>query len=53
MLRGGLNIMKTASILLLLCSFLLAGCGGGNDPVNEGKDKPVQAKKEKTKEKEK
>ena len=46
-------IVKTASMVLLLCSILLAGCGGGNDPVNQGKDKPVQSKKEKTTEKEK
>jgi hypothetical protein len=37
--------MKSAWIILLLFSLLLAGCGGGNDPVNEGKDKPVPPKK--------
>jgi len=25
----------------------MAGCGGGSEPVNEGKDKPVPPKKDK------
>jgi hypothetical protein len=33
--------------LLVGLLMALAGCGGGNDPVNEGKDKPVPAKKDK------
>jgi hypothetical protein len=39
--------MKSAPILLLLVCLLLTGCGGTNEPVNEGKDKPVPQKKDK------
>lgn len=33
-----------AAILLVLATLLLAGCSGGTEPVNEGKDKPVKKK---------
>jgi len=39
--------MKSASIIFLLVSLLITGCGSDNSPVNEGKDKPVPAKKDK------
>lgn len=31
-------------VALVLCLFML-GCGGGPDPVNEGKDRPVSSEK--------
>lgn len=37
-------------VLLVLCS-MLPGCNGGNEPVNQGKDKPVPPKKENDKSK--
>jgi PBP1b-binding outer membrane lipoprotein LpoB len=43
--------MKSTYLLFLLLSLFLAGCGGDNHPVNEGKDKPVQTKNEKEKDK--
>jgi len=33
----------TACVLLIL-ALAITGCGGGNDPVNEGKDKPKKDK---------
>ena len=36
-------------VLLLIGLFLPLGCGGGNTPVNEGKDMPVPPKKPKDK----
>ncbi len=36
--------MKVAWTLLMLFSLFLTGCGGGSDPVNEGKDKPKPKK---------
>jgi PBP1b-binding outer membrane lipoprotein LpoB len=39
--------MKSAAILLMLAAMVLAGCSGDTGPVNEGKDKPVPAKKDK------
>jgi len=41
------GIMKPVWILLVLASLLIAGCGGDNSPVNEGRDKPKHAKKDK------
>lgn len=32
--------MLRAILALLLCLILL-GCGGGSEPVNEGKDHPI------------
>ena len=43
--------MKLAYLLFILLSLVLAGCSADNHPVNEGKDKPVQSKKEKEKDK--
>ncbi len=36
-------------IFALLVCLLVVGCGGDNAPVNEGKDRPIPAKKEKEK----
>ena len=37
-------------IIALMFCLLLLGCGGGSEPVNEGKDRPVPpAKKDKDK----
>ena len=33
--------MNRRWILALLLCLLVLGCGGGSDPVNEGKDRPV------------
>jgi hypothetical protein len=43
------TMLRRSLILCLLFTLLttLAGCAGGNDPVNEGKEKPVPAKKDK------
>jgi hypothetical protein len=32
-------------ILALLICLIVLGCGGGSDPVNEGKDRPVPVPK--------
>ena len=39
--------VKPIWILILLATLALTGCSGGSDPVNEGKEKPVPAKKDK------
>jgi hypothetical protein len=37
--------MKSAWFLLLLLSVIyIAGCGGDNKPINEGKDRPTVPK---------
>jgi hypothetical protein len=33
--------------LVITLTLSMAGCGGGSEPVNEGKDKPVPPKKDK------
>jgi hypothetical protein len=33
-------------LLVIILALSMAGCGGGNEPVNEGKDKPVPPKKD-------
>jgi len=40
--------MKCTWILLLLLCLGVAGCGGDNSPVNEGKDRPVPPKQTKS-----
>jgi hypothetical protein len=40
--------MRSTWILLLLALFALAGCGGDNNPVNEGRDRPKDPKEKKT-----
>jgi hypothetical protein len=39
--RFEVSIMNRHCVLTLLLCLLLVGCGGGSDPVNEGKDRPV------------
>ena len=39
--------MKSIWILILLAALAVTGCSGGSDPVNEGKEKPIPAKKDK------
>jgi hypothetical protein len=36
--------MNRRWIIALLLGLLVLGCGGGADPVNEGKDRPVPKK---------
>ena len=40
-------IRLLAQLLCILAAVLVAGCGGGNEPVNEGKDVPPTPKKDK------
>jgi hypothetical protein len=39
-----MSIRRLAQILCVLAALFLAGCGGGNEPINEGKDRPVPKK---------
>ena len=45
----GVANMKPIWIMMLLAALTLAGCGGGDNPVNKGLDRPVPPKKDKDK----
>lgn len=35
-------IRHVVLLMLLAATFVIAGCGGGTDPINKGKDVPVK-----------
>jgi hypothetical protein len=44
-------LMRLPLISLLLALFVLSGCGGNIEPVNEGKDRPIPREKAQKKDK--
>jgi hypothetical protein len=44
-----MSLCRVLCWIFLLLLLPILGCGGGNDPVNEGKDRPMPPKKDKDK----